>query len=176
MLLGERLGVASLIVGLLGIAFIYLWPTKKYIGWLCLIAAIFSGLGWWWYELHPASSFPYPKERAYVGSNITPEYLSRLFDGHTQLQTQSLTNIYIGKWMRVSGRVEDVSSGSRTMSATLELSRIHLYPKVSLTFDKVKWNDRISILTVGDDIVVDGRISNIGQTWTYLEDCEILEH
>jgi hypothetical protein len=34
MSLGDRLGMAGLIVGLFGIAAFYLWPTKKWVGWI----------------------------------------------------------------------------------------------------------------------------------------------
>lgn len=43
---GDRLGLAGLIVGLLAIAAFYLWPDKKWIGWLCLIAAVILSLAW----------------------------------------------------------------------------------------------------------------------------------
>lgn len=50
---GDRLGLAGLIVALLGIAAFYLCPTKKWIGWLCFAAASFLGIAWVWYEFRP---------------------------------------------------------------------------------------------------------------------------
>jgi hypothetical protein len=40
MSLGDRLGWAGLIMAFLGIALAFLWPDKKWIGWLCLIATV----------------------------------------------------------------------------------------------------------------------------------------
>jgi hypothetical protein len=48
--IGERLGVAGLIMALIGIAVPILWPDKKIIGWICLTAAL-NLLAWWlWIE------------------------------------------------------------------------------------------------------------------------------
>jgi hypothetical protein len=43
---GDRLGVAGLIVGLLGIAAVYLLPDQKWVGKACLLFA-FLMLIWW---------------------------------------------------------------------------------------------------------------------------------
>jgi hypothetical protein len=50
MSLGDRLGVWGLIVALLGIAASILWPDKKWIGWLCLTAAVSLLAMWLWFE------------------------------------------------------------------------------------------------------------------------------
>jgi hypothetical protein len=43
MALGDRLGFAGLLVAVIGVALVYLWPDKRWIGWLCLgIAAILA--------------------------------------------------------------------------------------------------------------------------------------
>jgi hypothetical protein len=44
--LGDRLGIAGLIMALLGIAAAYIWPDKKWIGWVCLFLA--AGLFLFW--------------------------------------------------------------------------------------------------------------------------------
>jgi hypothetical protein len=44
--IGDRLGFAGLIVGLLGIALMYLVPNKKWIGWVALILAAALGVAW----------------------------------------------------------------------------------------------------------------------------------
>ncbi len=41
--------------------------------------------------------------------DVTPDYLMGLFDQHTSVQAQKLIEPYIGKWIRVSGRLHDVS-------------------------------------------------------------------
>lgn len=46
MSIGDRLGIAGLILGLIGIALMYLWPNKKWIGWVALISAMALGVAW----------------------------------------------------------------------------------------------------------------------------------
>jgi hypothetical protein len=48
---GDRLGWVGLIVALLGIAVAVLWPSQRWIGWVCLAAAGLLGVGWVWHEL-----------------------------------------------------------------------------------------------------------------------------
>ena len=47
---GDRLGLGGLVVALIGIAVVYLWPDKKWIGWLSLLAAVFLVAMWAWLE------------------------------------------------------------------------------------------------------------------------------
>src|SRR5712692_5977577 len=42
----SRVGIAGLFVGLVGIALMYLWPDKKWIGWLFLGVAGILLVGW----------------------------------------------------------------------------------------------------------------------------------
>jgi hypothetical protein len=53
----RRLGVGALIVAFLSIASFYLWPDEKWIGWLCLLAALTLGAMWLWLETRPHRGF-----------------------------------------------------------------------------------------------------------------------
>ncbi|HZW95771.1 MAG TPA: hypothetical protein VFF64_22680 [Candidatus Eremiobacteraceae bacterium] len=53
MVLGDRLGLVGVILALLGIAFTYLWPDKKWIGWLSLSVAVLLIAMWGWLEFKP---------------------------------------------------------------------------------------------------------------------------
>jgi hypothetical protein len=53
---GDQLGTVSLIVGLFGIAAFYLWPTKKWIGWMSLIAAVVIALLWGFFAFRATHS------------------------------------------------------------------------------------------------------------------------
>jgi hypothetical protein len=53
---GDQLGIVSLIVGLFGIAAFYLWPTKKWIGWMSLIGAVVIALLWGFFEFRATHS------------------------------------------------------------------------------------------------------------------------
>jgi hypothetical protein len=56
MSLADRLGLAGLVLGLLAIAAPYLWPDRKWIGWLSLSAAIVLTVMWGWLEIRPRAS------------------------------------------------------------------------------------------------------------------------
>ncbi len=44
------MGLAGLIVALFSIAAFYLWPEKRFIGWMCLLAAAILSASWLWAE------------------------------------------------------------------------------------------------------------------------------
>jgi len=46
MSLGDRLGFAGLLVAVIGVALVYLWPDKRWIGWLSLGIAAILAAGW----------------------------------------------------------------------------------------------------------------------------------
>jgi hypothetical protein len=43
---GARLGIAGLVLGLFSVAAFYIWPEKKWIGWVCLVMAVALILAW----------------------------------------------------------------------------------------------------------------------------------
>ena len=43
---GDQLGLAGLIVGLLGIGVTILWPSQRWIGYICLVLALFLACAW----------------------------------------------------------------------------------------------------------------------------------
>jgi hypothetical protein len=51
---GDRIGLASLLVGLVGIGIAVLYPNKRSIGWLCIASAL--GLAVWWAAMECNSS------------------------------------------------------------------------------------------------------------------------
>ncbi len=54
MSLGDRLGIASLIIGLLGIALLYLAPEQRIFGWIAVAALSLCLIGWFSLEAkHP---------------------------------------------------------------------------------------------------------------------------
>ena len=61
MSLGDRLGLAGLIITFFAIASSYLWPNKKWIGGLAFVAAIVLCLAWLWIEFSPQLLLIYKK-------------------------------------------------------------------------------------------------------------------
>ncbi len=68
MSLGDRLGFAGLIVAIIGIALVYLWPDKRWIGWLCLILVVPLTLAWITLEMRQASWNLDKSLLAYIGT------------------------------------------------------------------------------------------------------------
>lgn len=46
--LGDHLGFASLVVGVVGVAITILWPTKRRVGYVCLAGAFLVCVCWGW--------------------------------------------------------------------------------------------------------------------------------
>ncbi len=53
MALGDRLGLAGLVMALIGIAVAILWPDNKWIGWISFSAALILAVAWAWMEGRP---------------------------------------------------------------------------------------------------------------------------
>jgi hypothetical protein len=58
MSLGNRLGIAGLILACVGIGFTILWPAVRWIGWIAIIAAIGLIICWVVLELKPPKELP----------------------------------------------------------------------------------------------------------------------
>jgi hypothetical protein len=77
---GDRLGIAGLILGLIGIAIAILWPTVKWVGWGAVVVAIGLGICWAILEFErpivvPSLVFVFG---APLGSNDSPVWIMML--------------------------------------------------------------------------------------------------
>jgi hypothetical protein len=102
-----------------------------------------------------------------------PKYLTDFYKNNTALQADRLVRVFLGKWMKASGKVHDVSvsqfSGG-TATVTFEYSDpfvMHFLPK--------DWLDRLSILRRGDKITVLGQITDVTRTIVVLNNCEVID-
>jgi hypothetical protein len=60
---GDRLGLVGVFLALIALAATYLWPDKKWIGWIALFCAVALLVAWGWLEFGaelPRLSFTYP--------------------------------------------------------------------------------------------------------------------
>lgn len=112
-------------------------------------------------------------ERVFLGSNSTPEFLVAQVKGHTKLQARKVIEVYLGKWLKVAGTVQDVSDRfSRGVEATVILPS-SLW--VVLDFD-ARWTDRVSILIKGSAITVVGQLQAVSEGGVVtLGQCEIVK-
>lgn len=67
----RRLGLAGLIVGLLGIAAFYLWPSEKWIGVTCFLVAAGLGIVWLWLETRRSEDEPMPSLSDALHASLT---------------------------------------------------------------------------------------------------------
>jgi hypothetical protein len=110
-------------------------------------------------------SAPTSSDREFVDES--PEYITSLYEGRTELQAEALAQPYINKFIRVSGQVSSiVPSGA---AAYVNLDDGHT--GYSAFFDE-NWTSRLTALNVGETISVTGRILRVGRQHLWLEHCE----
>lgn len=129
----------------------------------------------------PEPSAP-ERERVFVPSNITPEYLADLFDDRTDLQAKGLVEPYIGKWMKVSGPLGNVSPPNKYFTqVTLKTKgmfdgggRFETHGYLYMYF-KPGWEERLAMLRPDTSIAVVGRLKEVNWVEVHLEHCELVD-
>ena len=104
------------------------------------------------------------------GTSLTPEDLVGIYKDRTTLQGQKLAATYMGKWMTVSGKVEDISPAREQIYIMMYHGQII----VTMYFEE-KFIEPISALSVGNDVTVRGKIHNIEATLIRLVSCELVK-
>jgi hypothetical protein len=112
-----------------------------------------------------------PAGRIMVPDNITPDYLRGFYDQHIEVQADKLAEIYIGKWIRVSGPMRNIWEDEDGMLAFISDSN---NMDILMRFD-MKWKDRLSVLSKKTTITVLGQIKRIQASHLSLHNCELLE-
>jgi 4-amino-4-deoxy-L-arabinose transferase-like glycosyltransferase len=127
-------------------------------------ALVFSAINW---GANPA-------RRVYLETEMTGKFLDGLFEDRTSIQAQRAVAIYVGKWVRVSGVVNDVCPNFGLPGRRLMLdhtsSRDH--PSVFATFIWSK--EKLDVLHKGDIVEVEGRIREITPHWVSLSRCTLI--
>jgi len=124
-------------------------------------------------DIQKRSAERIPAERIMVPDNITPDYLSGFYDQHIEVQADKLAEIYIGKWIRVSGPMRDVWEGDDGMLALMRISDGNNM-SIGMRFD-MKWKDRLSVLSKNTTITVLGQIARIQLGQLNLHNCELVQ-
>jgi hypothetical protein len=107
------------------------------------------------------------EERSLV--DVTPEHLMSFFEGRTDIQSKTLVADFIGRWMRVSGPLGNISGSSASPQVTFaDQSPTHMF------FRKKAWIERIAMMRPGDIITVVGQISYVERGNLVLDSCELL--
>jgi len=107
--------------------------------------------------------------------SLSPQELVRLFKtGGTSAQAERLIQPYVGKWMQISGVVDDVThfgpdTNQVSLTGTMGLGLQFLM------YFREKWTDEVSMLVKGQNITVRGQFTSIPYSDTVrLVECELL--
>jgi hypothetical protein len=123
----------------------------------------------------PATREPSPATRPLTGGRVLitaePEYLMAFFRNHTAIQAENLLAAFLNKWMRVCGRLYNVTPVG-THSILVTFSR-PLSSEVHMFFDQKDWRDRLAILRRGDSINVVGQLTEARMHEIILNNCEL---
>jgi hypothetical protein len=104
--------------------------------------------------------------------DVTPEYLMELFREHTSIQGQRLIEPYIGKWMRVSGLLGDVSNNEYFSQVVFE-HRPRTFTALYMYFRQPDRSDRLSVLPRKTKLTVLGQIERVTSMEVHLDNCEL---
>jgi hypothetical protein len=130
----------------------------------------------------PAEMASQKEDKIFVGESITPNYLLSFFEEHTGIQAAKMAKPFIGKWMRLSGRLGEVLSSAPEHGAQLSFQREDVkgekdwsyYITVYMRFDQ-PWLDRLAILRRGDQVTVVGQIKRVDPLVLNLDHCELVD-
>lgn len=127
---------------------------------------------------------PEQHERIVVGDNITAEYLMNMFrePGRTTFQGSALLEPYLGKWMKVSGVMRDVSKSEAGYFAQMTFERDPsldrtnwLYHTALYMLFRESWIPRVLILKRGQKVTVIGQIDRVTSYDMQLGNCELVD-
>ena len=149
MSLGDRLGLAGVILAFIAIAAPYLWPDKKWIGWIALGCALMLGLAWGWMEFGneiPRLHSRYPIKStmaAFVIGGLLAITLWRLV-GTSALATQEESKAH--------SIVPTVAQGTIEMTYDMNMMGLPLViqPYTSATIIQIKDRTRAEALVVNN--------------------------
>ncbi|MFC0633568.1 hypothetical protein [Brevundimonas balnearis] len=168
LLAGLGLGGTSAVAGMTSTASIYT-PYLLGLGWAAVLGS-FVGLAVMFRNAPKAmiattqALIEQAPERQFLDPDITPEVLRKKTENRTSVQIDALTKTYAGKWLRVSGRVFDVTSINFHKRDSFALhveeeTRPHL-PSVMVVFGE-PWLDQLSAMNKGDWITCVGMIDRL---------------
>ncbi|OLE52218.1 MAG: hypothetical protein AUG51_19125 [Acidobacteria bacterium 13_1_20CM_3_53_8] len=177
-------GWVSLVSGIAGIVLLvlvifwedkyaFLRDNKATFVWMAFICLMVAGFSAWrkerqkWEQLGGLATL-----------SATPKEIVSVFKGRTTAQGEKLAKNYVGKWMRVSGPIQDVEVETDPF-LPLSVARVNLRTGLGeagifLRFSR-KWVDSLSVLRNGDTISVFGQIKYVARNHISLKKYELLE-
>jgi hypothetical protein len=114
---------------------------------------------------------PYMDSKGRVVVGVSPKFLTSLYEQHMAIQSDRLAAAYIGKWMKITGRLKNVSMiGQSLMSVSFWEDTM-----VIIMYFDLAWSERLTVLIRGQTISVMGKIEKINQSDLQLTDCELID-
>ena len=107
--------------------------------------------------------------------DITPAQLVGFFRDHMTNQAEKLVKVYIGKWIIVSGELEDVGTPVKDgyFQVDFKESAVAQGYFLRMYFSK-KWFDHLSVMQRGTKINIIGKIAIVESISISLDDCELI--
>lgn len=167
------------------------WPRTLEMtvnGFISLLVAGMIVIGWLAFQPSPVS----PKADASIDSqksndieqrvfiDVEPTFLIDLFKKYNALQAEEIVKPYIGKWMRFSGTVSNVTRNrdkpeTVTMSILPDPYEISTAYVVNAEFSDQRWMVRSSVMQRGEKVTVIGQIQSVIEPGIMLNNAEIIE-
>ncbi|MGO9330078.1 MAG: hypothetical protein ACLQJ0_18445 [Steroidobacteraceae bacterium] len=103
--------------------------------------------------------------------DVNPNYLISLYEGKLSSQGDMLFAPYVGKWIKLTARVEDVSA--KSVFSIIQVTDNHTRG-ITMLFDEAS-ADRLSVLTRGQSISLLCQIAKSSETLLLLNHCEFAD-
>jgi hypothetical protein len=111
--------------------------------------------------------------------DVTPDYLMGLYRDRLAVQADKLAELYIGKRIEISGRLDEVSgptSGpkdfNRDKMCVYLKNTINIIVLISLYF-RITWNERLEVMQKNQKISAICEISSIRSVSLELDNCDL---
>ncbi len=114
--------------------------------------------------------------RVFLRPEVTPSLLLSFYEGRPAHQGNKMGEPYLGKWMRVSGRVKNVHSrGKRGWSVVMEREDLGLsHGNLAIQFERDE-APVVETLNLGDRISAEGRLEKLEPFWIWLDGGRLVE-
>ena len=111
-------------------------------------------------------------ERIFVPASISLTDLAEPFKSHTQIEAQGLTAKYLGRWIRISGAVSQLSKAGLNAVLLVHTEHFILGPLAHMYFHGSQ-GAKAGMLRKGAPFAAIGRIAAVNHSGAMLEDCEL---
>jgi hypothetical protein len=96
-----------------------------------------------------------------------------MFANLTHMEGKRLVAPYVGRWMEVEGKVDDVRDSTGFVQVAFE--RVTGQAMTLMYFRGKEWRQRVELLRRGDHLRVQGRINGVEAWGVDLDVCEIVD-